>query len=193
MRPDCDQMGLFGGEEPPPADVMGSLYLALLPTESARQQMANLAGPALKRIQAHGRAVAPERWHSTLFTLRDKGAVPADLVSSARALASTVRAPAFGIGFDRLRLYLPSGAVALANADKDSAAAGFNSRLFHAFKAAGLRPKDRCAEHITLMYAQLEAMPDLILPKPVDWRVESFALVLSTPTHYETVGEWRLD
>lgn len=119
--------------------------------------------------------------------------MPADLVSSARALASAVRAPAFTVNFDRLRLYLPSGALALANSDSNSAAAEFNSRLFHSFKAAGLRPKDKCAEHITLMYAALEAMPDLILPRPLSWRVESFALVLSSPGHYETLGEWRLE
>ena len=187
------QFDLFGAPAPPPSrGTRASLYLALLPDAEARARIINIALPALARTGIDGREVKADRWHSTLFALGDGGPPPEALISSAQALAGSVRASAFRIVFDRFRLYAASGALVLANDARDSAAAQFNLRLFHGFKSAGLRPHGRSAEHITLMYTGAESFVDLLLPQPLQWEVRSFALVHSTTSRYETLASWNL-
>jgi 2'-5' RNA ligase len=196
MTSDGQQFDLFGGGAPArPAERAGpraELYLALLPTEDLRLQIDGVMEKQLARLIPGSTIVAPARWHATLFALGDGGVPPADLVSSAQALAGTVRESAFDIEFDRIRFYAASGAIVLANDSKASMASQFNARLFHHFKFAGLRPYGRSAEHITLMYQALGALPDIRLQRPLGWRVDSFSLVHSTRKSYDSLAEWRL-
>lgn len=171
------------------------LFFALWPTSTVREQLA-------AQVQAHatlGRAIPSHNLHSTVVFL---GAVPEERVPRVLEVAKSTQnltlAGKFMLHLERVELWRRSRLVCLTAqhappellAIVDGLRAGLRERGFE------LREHERFRPHVTLVRDVAGGQVAAALA-PVQWPVESFALVESQVgqrgSEYTVLEQWRLD
>ena len=170
------------------------LFFALWPTDAVRARLAAAA-------QSHaelGRAIAARNLHVTVVFL---GAVPEErltqVVEIARSAQKLTLDGKFMLHLDRLEFWRRSSLVALTAAQTppellkivDGLRAGLRERGFQ------LQEHDTFRPHVTLV-RDVAGGPAAAAVTPVQWPVESFALVESQVgqrgSQYSVLEEWSL-
>jgi RNA 2',3'-cyclic 3'-phosphodiesterase len=170
------------------------LFFALWPTDAVRAQLAAAA-------EAHaglGRAIGARNLHVTVVFL---GAVPAErldhVVEIARSTQKLTLDGKFMLHLDRLEFWRRSSLVALTATQVppellkivDGLRAGLRERGFQ------LQEHDMFRPHVTLV-RDVARGPAAAAVTPVQWPVESFALVESQVgqrgSQYSVLDEWSL-
>ena len=149
------------------------LFLALWPDDATRRQ---LAAHATQWIWPPGctRYVRAD-WHVTVHFLGD---VPIGQVAAIADCAAVPLQP-FELVLDQPRLW-PRGLAVLCASEIPAAPRDLHGRLGQALRGLGLAPDSRpYLPHVTLARHADAAVPPTGCA-PVGWRVQGFALVLST-------------
>ncbi|MBE0474590.1 RNA 2',3'-cyclic phosphodiesterase [Rhodoferax sp.] len=157
----------------PPVLSRQRLFLALLPDDGVRRQLA--AHAEQWRWPAGCVRYAPQDWHATLHFI---GAVASEKV---RAIATAAALPfqPFDLVFDQPRLW-PRGLAVLCASELPAALTSLHQALGQALGALDLALDKRpYVPHVTLARHADAAIPPPAC-KPVLWPVRGFALVVST-------------
>jgi 2'-5' RNA ligase len=170
------------------------LFFALWPTDAVRAQLA----AAAQSYAELGRAIAARNLHVTVAFL---GAVPEErldhVVEIARATQKLTLDGKFMLHLDRLEFWRRSSLVALTATQVppellkivDGLRAGLRERGFQ------LQEHDTFRPHVTLV-RDVARGPAAAAVTPVQWPVESFALVESQVgqrgSQYSVLDEWSL-
>ncbi len=171
------------------------LFFALWPTSAVREQLA-------AQVQAHaalGRAIPARNLHVTVVFL---GAVPQDqmprVIEAAKSIQNMTFDGKFMLHLERVEFWRRSNLVCLIAqhtppellAIVDGLRAGLRERGFELREHESFRP------HVTLV-RDVGGGPVAAALAPVQWPVESFALVESTVgqrgSEYSVLDEWRLN
>jgi 2'-5' RNA ligase len=170
------------------------LFFALWPTDAVRALLA----AAAQSYAGLGRAIAARNLHVTVAFL---GAVPEErlehVVEIARSAQKLTLDGKFMLHLDRLEFWRRSSLVALTATETapellkivDGLRAGLRERGFQLQEHATFRP------HVTLV-RDVARGPAAAAVTPVQWPVESFALVESQVgqrgSQYSVLDEWSL-
>ena len=166
------------------------LFFALWPTDAVRAHLE-------AQVQAHaalGRPIAARNLHVTAVFL---GAVPAERVDFVRAAAKLTHTGKFLLHLERVEFWRRSQLLCLI-AERTppellSLVAGLRAGLRHS--GFELRDHDMFRPHVTLVRDVVRA-PAATSVAPVQWPVESFALIESKVgqrgSEYSVLEEWRL-
>jgi 2'-5' RNA ligase len=170
------------------------LFFALWPTEAVRAPLA----AAAEAHAALGRAIAARNLHVTIVFV---GAVPAERLGDVQEIARSTQKLTFDGKFllhlDRMEFWRRSSLVALTATQAppqllrivDGLRSGLLERGFQ------LQEHDRFRPHVTLVRDVARA-PAAAAVTPVQWPVESFALVESKVgqrgSEYAVLDEWPL-
>jgi RNA 2',3'-cyclic 3'-phosphodiesterase len=172
------------------------LFFALWPTSTVREQLAS-------QVQLHaalGRAIPDRNLHLTVVFL---GAIPQQRVASVMEVARQVQNMTslgnFIVHLDRVEFWRRSSLVCLTTerasaellAMSDSLRAGLRERGFELSGHEKFRP------HVTLVRDVTRDPGACAALAPVEWPVESFALVESQVgergSQYTVLEEWKLN
>jgi len=175
------------------------LFFAVYPDAAAAAALLERAEALRVRHGLRGRSFAPSRLHVTLHFVGDHAGLPAALVETACASASSVRAPAFDIGVDRAASFVRrprNRPFVLLVAEAQSAGVRrLQAALGDAMQHAGLgRHVDtRFTPHLTLMYDDAAVEPEPV--DPVSWTVREFRLMHSRigRGQHEVLARWPLE
>ncbi|HET9447083.1 MAG TPA: RNA 2',3'-cyclic phosphodiesterase [Steroidobacteraceae bacterium] len=166
------------------------LFFALWPTDAVRARLA-------AEVEIHaglGRPIAARNLHVTVVFL---GAVAEDRVADVRAAAKLTRIGKFMLHLERMEFWRRSNLIALTAASAppqlltivDGLRVGLRERGFE------LREHDTFRPHVTLV-RDVARGPAAAAVTPVQWPVESFALVESKVgqrgSEYTVLDEWPL-
>ena len=164
------------------------LFFAFFPPPGVRVALAELQ----RRLDANARAVPPSQFHVTLAFL---GSVRRHEVSRLGALAAHVPFETVTLRLDRLG-WFPRVGVGWVGASEPPAALGAFRGAFHeALRGAGFRSDSRAwRPHVTL-YRKMRTPFEKLRMNPIDWPVESFALVDSETrpegARYRVLERWN--
>jgi len=173
------------------------LFLALFPDHGTADGLAAFAAAQCARHGLHGRPLATDRFHVTLFHLGDSVGLRPDVVEAARAAAAQVGATPFEVVFDQVTSFD-------AHREKSPLVltAEHGNESLHAFRAGlGARLREmglgRCVAsgfrpHVTLAYDRRVIAPAKVAA--ISWRVEEFVLVHSLlgRTRHIPLARWPL-
>ena len=166
------------------------LFFALWPTDAVRAQLD-------AQVQAHaalGRPIAARNLHVTAVFL---GAVPAERIDFVSAAAKLTHTGKFLLHLERVEFWRRSQLICLT-AERTppellSIVDGLRAGLRHS--GFELRDHDTFRPHVTLVRDVMRG-PAAAGVAPVQWPVESFALVESKVgqrgSEYTVLEEWRL-
>ena len=166
------------------------LFFALWPTDAVRAQLDAQA-------QAHaalGRPIAARNLHVTAVFL---GAVPADRVDFVTAAAKLTRTGKFLLHLERVEFWRRSQLICLMAERTPPELLSIVEGLRAELRQRGfeLRDHDTFRPHVTLV-RDVARGPAATGVAPVQWPVESFALVESKVgqrgSEYTVLDEWRL-
>jgi RNA 2',3'-cyclic 3'-phosphodiesterase len=166
------------------------LFFALWPTDAVRAQLA----AAVESCAALGRAIAARNLHVTVVFL---GAVAEDRVVLVREAAKLTLIGNFMLHLDRMEFWRRSSLVALTAASTPSQLLTIVDGLRGGLRERGfeLREHDTFRPHVTLVRDVVRGPVAADVP-PVQWPVESFALVESKVgqrgSEYSVLDEWPL-
>ncbi len=166
------------------------LFFALWPTDAVRQRLA-------AEVQTHaaaGRAIPARNLHVTVVFL---GAVPAESVAVVREAAKLTLGVKFMLHLEHVEFWRRSNLLCLTAQRTPPELSTLVERLRAALRARGLEldEHEKFRPHVTLVrdVARGAAAADVA---PVQWPVESFALVESQVgqrgSEYTVLDEWRL-
>jgi RNA 2',3'-cyclic 3'-phosphodiesterase len=165
------------------------LFFALWPDVVTRSALASLARVTV--AVTGGRAVAPENLHLTLAFLGER---PATMVPDLCALASEIDVTPFTLLLDDLGYWRKTGIAWLSTGKRAPELLVLRERMVAAL--ATLRiviDERRFMPHVTLA-RRVESTLARRLAPPIDWNVDSFALVTSTldrgGVRYEVLRTW---
>jgi 2'-5' RNA ligase len=171
------------------------LFLAIVPTGPAREQIHWLAHKFRALYRLRGRPLPVDRLHATLHHLGDFNGVPADVVEAAGRACSAVAASMapFEVEFDHVLSF--SGArdrkpLVMGENGQSAALIELHVRLGTALNGRGGNRKFK--PHITLLYDE-RAIARESVPS-VCWKVEDIVLVhslIGKSRHIE-LGRWTL-
>lgn len=149
------------------------LFLALLPSDALRAALARHRDQWSWPAQAV--LYAPQDWHVTLHFI---GAVPCPRLNELRAALAVPLTP-FALCLDQPELW-PHGLAVLCPGLVPAALRQLHVELEQALRGLGLRTDARpYRPHLTLARHAAQARPPQ-LPALLDWRVEGYALMVST-------------
>jgi 2'-5' RNA ligase len=152
------------------------LFFALWPDASVREQIAAAAAPAVASLQQ--RAVPAANYHLTIAFL---GAVSPATVPDIAAAARGVRFAPFEVVLQHGGYWQRSRTAWLAPAGCPQALATLVDDLWNKLAGLGLVLDSRqFRPHVTLV-RDADAVASAQFATPVLWRVQSFALLESTP------------
>jgi 2'-5' RNA ligase len=166
------------------------LFFALWPTDAVRAQLD-------AQVQAHaalGRPIAARNLHVTAVFL---GAVPADRVDFVTAAAKLTRTGKFLLHLERVEFWRRSQLICLMAERTPPELLSIVEGLRAELRQRGfeLRDHDTFRPHVTLVRDVMRG-PAAAGVAPVQWPVESFALVESKVgqrgSEYTVLEEWRL-
>ncbi len=152
------------------------LFFALWPDASVRAQIAVVAAPVLADLPQ--RAVPAGNYHLTIAFL---GAVSPATVADIAAAARGVRFAPFEVILEHGGYWQRSRVAWLAPAGCPQSLATLVDDLWNRLAGLGLALDSRqFRPHVTLA-RDADAVTSALLAPPVRWRVQSFALLESTP------------
>ncbi len=177
-----------GGEQC--GEVRQRLFFALWPDEALRSRLAAVAREVWVR---GGKAVPPENLHITLVFL---GGIDAPMRALAEGIADRVASPRFALRLDRIGFWPRTGLLWLGTGDLPEALSALAAELHRGIAACGVKLDARpFLAHVTLM-RKVRVARHAGPVGPVDWRVEGFSLVESTPgpggSRYQVLRTWPL-
>ena len=166
------------------------LFFALWPTDAVRARLA----AASEAHAALGRVIAARNLHVTVVFL---GAVPQERVADVRAAAKLTLIGKFMLHLDRMEFWRRSNLIALTAANTPpqllTIVAGLRAGLREC--SFELSEHDTFRPHVTLVRDVVRG-PVVAGVSPVQWPVESFALVESKVgqrgSEYTVLDEWSL-
>jgi 2'-5' RNA ligase len=167
-----------------------NLFFGLFPDPPARKALANVARAASR--DTGGRVPRAERIHLTLVYL---GSTLPERIATVKALAASVRAPAFLLRLTELEWWR-SNEIVYAAPDDGAALTFLVQALTLKLSSGGIKGvRQRFVPHITLVREAGRAPTENMAP--VEWRVDRFALVHSIlvpgKIRYELLAEFLLD
>jgi len=161
--------------------VTDRLFFAVFPDGDAAACVARLARELQCEHGLKGKALATERLHVSLHHVGDYPHLPGDVVSAARAVAETVRMPAFTVAFNSAASFRgrsDNQPLVLRGDDGIIGLATLQQALGAAMERAGLgRCAARYTPHMTLMYGDRFVADRRV--EIVTWPVREFVLVHS--------------
>lgn len=174
-----------------PAEKPLRLFFALWPDEATRQRLSGLA-QTLRR-QCGGRPTPPDNLHLTLVFL---GPIGRAQLPAIRAVADTVRVPAFALRFCELGYWARNRIAWIAPGEPPRALFDLVSALEVGVAPLGVPREERpYLPHVTLL-RQAHCRGAALPPADIPWTVADFVLVASTVcengARYEALGRWRL-
>lgn len=166
------------------------LFFALWPPDAIRERLA----AAVEAHAALGRPIPARNLHVTVVFL---GAVPAASVAIVREAAKLTLGVKFMLHLERVEFWRRSNLLCLTAQRAPPELSTLVERLRAALRARGLEldEQEKFRPHVTLVrdVARGPAAADVA---PVQWPVESFALVESQVgqrgSEYTVLDEWRL-
>ena len=166
------------------------LFFALWPNEAVRARLA----AEVQTYAALGRAIAARNLHVTVVFL---GSVPADRIDDVRVAAKLTLSGKFIVHLERMEFWRRSHLLALiaehTPPQLQALVDGLRSRLRE--RGFELRDQETFRPHVTLV-RDVEREPVAPGVAPVEWLVESFALVESQVgqrgSEYAVLEEWPL-
>jgi 2'-5' RNA ligase len=180
-----------------PAVATDRLFLATFPDRETADRLAAFAVAQCARHGLHGKPLATDRFHVTLFHLDDSVGLRQDIVEAAGAAAARVTTAPFDVVFDQVASFdahrEKSPFVLTAehgNEPLHAFQAELGARLREAglgrYVASGFRP------HVTLAYDRLVIAPEKVAP--IAWRAREFVLVHSLlgQTRHIPLARWPL-
>jgi 2'-5' RNA ligase len=168
----------------------GRLFFAVVPDADASARIFRLARTLKAAHKFHGKLIAPECLHVSLFFL---GEIDEQLVRIASDAAAEVRAQVFDVCFDRSASFLgrPGNRPFVLIGDRQQELRSFRGTLGAALAKRGLKRLARreFTPHITLLYAKRNVEEYPI--EPIRWTVNEFVLVHSMRSHRH-LARWPL-
>jgi RNA 2',3'-cyclic 3'-phosphodiesterase len=180
----------------PPAETH-RLFFALMPQDSVRQRMHQLADWLQGRHpELHARWVKPVRFHATLNFLGDYPALADEVVAKAMAAANGMRAPSFDWTLDYVASFRGREPPCIMRCTiVPTSLLSLWQDLGKALVQADLhrRAENQYTPHITLAYAR-HVLTEPILIEPIAWHVDRFVLIHNVvgKGNYRILGEWPL-
>ncbi|MEJ2535207.1 MAG: RNA 2',3'-cyclic phosphodiesterase [Gammaproteobacteria bacterium] len=164
------------------------LFFALFPPPSVRTALAEIQ----RRLGARARAVPPRQFHVTLAFL---GSVPRVDVPGLCALAGRTPFAKVTLRFDRIGWFPRAGVGWVGVGEAPAPLRAFRESLNEALRLAGFRAESRSWQpHVTL-YRKMRTPFAKLRIDPIDWSVESFALVASETrpegVRYRVLERWE--
>jgi 2'-5' RNA ligase len=168
-------------------DLRHGLFFALLPDETARDEIARL-GRMLKQVhQSYADLIAPKNLHVSMFYIDPwRGPVPEDLLARARAAGAAVRAAPFALTFNQTGTFAKPGVTKskaypfVLFGERDAGAAlTLRRAVGAAMRGHGLayavKDVKAFAPHVTLWWDEqiIEAHP----VAPVSWTARELVLI----------------
>ncbi len=180
-----------------PARPTDRLFFAIFPDTQTASHIAALADTARATHRLHGKSLAADRFHVTLYHLGDYAGLPQDIVAKAKAAASKVIVSPMNVTFDRIASFAGKPGnqpFVLRGSDGVARLIELQRALALAIQQEGLvaRAKAQFTPHVTLLYDDRRVGEHGI--DPVTWRVNEFVLVhslLGRTTHVP-LGRWPL-
>ena len=167
------------------------LFFALWPGEDVRDQLRHSTRKAVRA--SGGRPVDVRNLHVTLAFL---GSVPCADRERVEAAAGEVVLESFVVPLTELKYWPRTRVLVLAPTGASEPLSALHSTLWDRLEAIGFAREHRpFRPHVTL--ARKVASPGpLVLRAPIEWRVETFALVRSVTdpagARYQVLREWSL-
>lgn len=188
------QLGLPGLDEPQAP--RHRLFFALLPDETVRDQLADLAARLRSAHALQARWIDPSRYHVTLAFLGDHAVLRPATVEAAATAASRLAGTPFTWMpdlIDSFRGRQPPCVLREAQASPPMQALWATLRRELALLRLDQQVGQRFQPHVTLAYSRHA----LLAPAPVDpvaWPVERVVLLHSRigASAYEELGSWPL-
>ena len=182
-------MDLLGGA---PSE-LHRLFFALFPDDDVRERCRRVAAEVEAERAFRGRRNDPSRYHATLNFLGDHVELRQDMVEGALAAAASVTAPAFVLRLDHVTSFQGGNPPCVLRGRETPAQL---DQLWRDMKDAlarkGIRTLgNQFTPHVTLGYDHgMVREPTAIAP--IDWHVDSFALVHSIVGRhgYSILGRW---
>lgn len=166
------------------------LFFALWPGEAVRARLA----AEVQTYAGLGRAIAARNLHVTVVFL---GAVPVERIDDVHAAAKMTRGGKFLLHLERMEFWRRSHLLALIAERTPSELQALADALRSRLRERGfeLRDHETFRPHVTLV-RDVEREPVAPGVAPVEWPVESFALVESQVgqrgSEYTVLHEWPL-
>ena len=166
-------------------------FYALAPTETVRQQLAQLGRDVARR--SRGRAVAPENAHLTLAFLGD---VATAALPALQSIGTRLSPTGFVLEFDSLGAWRASGVAWVAPSSLPAALPALHAQLAQALVDAGFAHETRpFRAHVTLARRCLQPVPRARCA-PIIWPVDRLLLIgselRSEGPLYRELGAWPL-
>jgi RNA 2',3'-cyclic 3'-phosphodiesterase len=174
-----EQLSLTGlGEPAKPTD---RLFFAIFPSADAAAQIAQLTQRVRGQHGLSGKAIATDRFHSTLNHLGDYAGVPQDIVAMAMKAAVLVEMSPFDVVFDRVWDFgrPRNRPIVLRGGDGLAGLAALQQSLGAAMAKSGLGDwvELRYTPHVTMLYDDKQVAEQAV--EPIVWTVHEFVLVHS--------------
>ena len=165
------------------------LFFALWPDVAARVALDSLAREVA--IETRGRVVATDNLHLTLAFLGER---PAAMVPDLCANAAAIDVAPFYLSLDEIGCWRKAGIAWLAATESAPQLLTLRERVVQALATQRIVIEERrFVPHATLA-RRIESVIARRLATPINWQVESFALVASTlkpeGVRYDVLQEW---
>lgn len=164
------------------------VYLAVLPDQTAREQMAALIRQFVSEHGFTHGLQGLDRLHMTMLHLGTWHGLPGDILARIGIIAARLDWPPRRIRFDRAGNLGREGGrrhLVLRSADRPQALFDLRRDLVFAARMAGLSPKSSGFEpHVTLVYNHQRPVPTRAID-PIEWVANELVLIQSI------VGERR--
>lgn len=187
--PDARQLPLFAGDERPAC----KLFLAVLPPPAVAARIDALNATVRRRFAC---IATPRLPHVSLHCLGDYRDVPHAAVERVQRAAGQVAVAPFETAFDRLQVFSGAKRPLVLRCGKGTHGfVALRKAVVAALAGRALPLADwHFTPHLTLFYGGGD-VPETVLQRPIAWRVEAFALVLSLQgrRRYELCGRWPLE
>jgi RNA 2',3'-cyclic 3'-phosphodiesterase len=187
----------FSGAAPKVRAETHRLFFALMPGDTVRQQLHQLAGELRdQHAELHARWVKPERFHVTLNFLGDYPALPGEAVEQALAAAGRLHASAFDWTLDYVASFRGREPPCIVRCTTMPPLLltlwrGLGAALVEAGLHRGAeRPY---TPHVTLAYARHE-LAEPVPIAPITWHVDHYVLIHNVvgKGSYQILGRWPL-
>ncbi len=167
-----------------------TLFFALWPSAHDRARLGDLARALAREVG--GRPIAAERIHLTLTYL---GAAPRDRLEAVKSGAQSASGTACDLVLDRLGGFARQGIVWAGAGSPPSALGALQTDIAARMAAIGFTLESRpFVPHVTLVREARRAPSARVIAPPIEWRIDSFALVQSStnPPRYTTLERFTL-
>lgn len=164
------------------------LFFALDPNDAVR----NAIVAVQREMNLPARRVVPENLHVTLAFL---GEVDAGRIDELRTMAAGLSFPACRMQLDRNGCFPRTGVAWLGCSEPPEALTAFQALLNTRLAEAGFRSESKTwVPHLTL-YRKMRKPCGRIPIEAVEWRIDGFSLMRSTPGPagpvYTTLSRWQ--